>query len=182
MMLKAKLTTISGLWLLFLLPFASATTVNYGDHSIEFLGVTGPDNDGLCTWTYEVCSGESPSMSHWIIESCVGTTNEEIEWGIDPPMSGGVKIEYGYDPTTGITGLKFDDLPSDFGCADFWFKVKECTVTDQELGVKAGGDVYTGEYIEGPAHEPNAPEFPSVLIPTTIALAAIGTMFAVRKK
>jgi hypothetical protein len=176
---KALGTTIAVLLALYLVPLASASTVVYGDHNITFVGVTGPV-DGLCTWTYYVCSGEQPSISHWALESCVGTTNEVIEWGTDPELNG--TISYGTDPSTGITGLKFNGIPSDMGCATFWFKVKECTVTDQEAGIKAGTDVHTGSYIEGPSHEPSAPEFAFVAIPVTIMGFVLAFSYVSAKK
>jgi hypothetical protein len=148
--------------------------VSYNGHEITLLNVT--QDNGKCTWTYEVCSGESPALSHWIIESCVGTTNEFIAWGTDPELNG--TIEYGEDPSTGITGLKFDVNMDDGQCAEFWFTVNECSVTDQEVGVKAGGDVYTGSYIEGPAHEPSAAEFP--LLATPVAILSAVMIFAYR--
>ena len=168
------------------LPLVSApsSTVTYASHNITFVGVTGPVN-GLCTWTYYVCSGGGRvvhAISHWDLESCVGTTNEwPIEWGTDPNQGG--SIEYGTDQHTGITGIKFDVGMDDYECATFWFKVKECTVGQKEVGIKSGQNIYTGSYLPGPSHETTAPEFGSLAIPATIAsLAVAGALIAGRKK
>lgn len=170
--------TILLLTLILLTGYVSAGTINYGNHNITFLGVSGPEN-GLCNWSYHVCSGTQPSISHWTLESCIGTTNPEIQWDTIPELGG--KIEYGTDPTTGVTGLKFDDLPSDFGCATFWFRVKECTITTQEVGLKAGQDIYTGSYIEGPAHA-SAPEFLTPAIGLAILLTSPAFAYLLIKK
>ena len=147
--------------------------VIYGDHNVTFLNVTGPEN-GVCTWQYYVCSGTSPAISHWILESCVGTTNDinNLDWGTSPPLGG--KIEYGTDPKTNITGLKFDVSMDDSMCATFWFRVKECSITSQEAGIKAGNDIYTNSFIKGPAHDMQVPEYPSGMVPFVALFAAIG--------
>ena len=159
---------------LFASPIVMATPtsgVYYGDHSIQFIGVTGPE-DGLCTWEYYVCSGESPAISHWIIESCVGTTNEDIECWTEPDI--GCQTEYGEDPSTGITGLKFDTGLDDGQCVSFFFEVKECSAEYKEVGLKAGTDVYTGSEIMGPKHDTTAPEFAFFALPIILVGLVLG--------
>lgn len=169
--------TLFAVFAILLNPFAGAVT--YDDHEITFVNVTGPEG-GLCTWEYYVCSGTSPSISNWVLESCVGTTNTDIVWWSDPNVTG--VLEYGTDPNSGITGIKFNVDMDDGDCATFWFKVKECSMTDKELGLKADGNIFNGSSLPGPSHEPSAPEFAFIAIPLTVMGFVLSLSYQSAKK
>lgn len=124
----------------------NAADVTYGGHEITFFGVSEGE-DGSCTWRYYVCSGEKPALSHWVLESCVGY-NESVNWTTDPQLNG--SIEFGRDPHTDITGIKFDVGMEDGQCATFYFTTSECRGIEVLTGLKAGKDVYIGQTITGP--------------------------------
>jgi hypothetical protein len=104
-----------------------ATTDN-GKFTIELLDTDTEDQ--LVTFIYEVCktgSGpDNPDLSHWIFVpgiDCYGTFTDEngdlqsytladlivgATWNGDP-----IELKIGLDPTTGLDGIKFDDLAGD---------------------------------------------------------------------
>lgn len=76
------------------------TVANLGDHRVEFCGAVYNGATDVTTITYCVQNGGDPSISHWVL-------------GVDSDFARAIistseQSEYGYDPTTGITGLKFD--------------------------------------------------------------------------
>ena len=82
------------------------TVADLGDHRVEFCGAVYNEASDVTTITYCVQNGGDPSISHWVlgvdsnfassIVSIGNTQGTHEDW------------EYGYDPTTEVTGLKFD--------------------------------------------------------------------------
>jgi len=62
------------------------------------------------TWTYEVTSGSSPALSHWVLEwECdCSAVIAVYENGVPIPYGEG-GWECGKDPTTGVWGIKFEN-------------------------------------------------------------------------
>lgn len=142
-------------------PACAQSAADCSDYSISFTGVSEIDGDYL--WTYRVCQSGSPAISHWVLEACLCSGYPTIAdcmedgalkgYGSDLP---GVELEYGTDPTTGVTGFKFDDLewPEDYPeCATFRLLTQ---ITGQELkdvAVKAATTACTNyPQVIGPAH------------------------------
>lgn len=128
------------------------TTLVVGDHSsytIQFLGTS----DGGYTWNYRVTGNYGRSLSHWTLELCAPGVADAT-----PPG-----YEIGVDPTTGVDGIKWDELPEPFTTLDFSFTLSEVyRVGTVEVGVKTGGQgtkVATGD-IAGPNCEPCEPQCP----------------------
>ncbi len=77
------------------------TYVQAGDHSIELSSVVYNPADDTTTIVYTVTSGPKPSISHWTL----GLPQEVA----DNILETSEKAEdYGTDPTTSVTGVKFD--------------------------------------------------------------------------
>jgi len=143
---------------------APSSAVPIGNHDITFDSHTF---DGTySTWTYRVTSGSDPSLSHWVLTWCnegalIGCS-EYCDYVTD-------------DPTTGLTGIKFDkgydDGDSRFVSFTLLGDFHEGLV---EVGTKAGGQIDFG-YVTGPVkcNEP-IPEFPAVALPIATML---GLMF-----
>ncbi len=77
-----------------------------GSHYIVLVDHTFDDTNS--TWTYEVTSGSSPALSHWVLEWCDCSAVVAIyENGVLLPYGVG-GWECGEDPTTLVTGIKID--------------------------------------------------------------------------
>ena len=110
-----------------------------GDHDITFVSHTF---DGTySTWTYSVTSGSSPALSHWAISWCDETAIEDVS---ETPW------EYGTDPNTGITGIKFDKGYSGGETRTVWFRLEGDHAEGLvKVGTKAGGNIAHG-WVTGP--------------------------------
>jgi hypothetical protein len=69
-------------------------------HSVELVGRSYDEVNDRTTVAYEVTSGCSPDISHWMLAA--------PEWFADNILSASEKWEYVTDPKTGVTGIKFD--------------------------------------------------------------------------
>jgi hypothetical protein len=106
--------------------------------TIEFLGedCTGTN----CTWKYKVCQ-TGFALSHWVLGRCpcfeghiteVGYIDAQGNSVVLPKCSEGQTTpcwEFGLDATTGLLGLKWDNLPGpENECWTFYFTI------DQDVG------------------------------------------------
>ena len=74
--------------------------------TIESLAAGTLQNNGTYLWSYRVTSGSSPAISHWVLDMCPDTYASLV--------AGSVRGSTLYsftnpDPTTGATGISFDD-------------------------------------------------------------------------
>ncbi len=81
------------------------TTPGGDQYNIEFLGTS---NGGL-TWSYKVTEISGQDLSHWTLGLCVDA-GAVVEWSpIEGDNGGGIgAVEIGLDPTTGVTGIKWN--------------------------------------------------------------------------
>ncbi|WP_162909401.1 hypothetical protein [Aggregatilinea lenta] len=135
-----------------------------GGHSVQLTGYQYDPDEDVTRVSYQVTSIDKPAISHWILGLPVDL--ESIT-----SIEGENKIEWGYDSTTGITGVKFDTGYNPGGKTELspdlsgYMLVSvsarsstetrtlfitlsghyELTITD--LGLKAGTDTYTGQIV-----------------------------------
>jgi hypothetical protein len=150
--------------------------VELGGFTICFLGKTAED-DGYSTWTYAIQSDGDDStraLSHWAIKVCPSTF-EYVQPGDGETyttigsfgdFTGREGIEYtvvvGMDPTTGVSGLKFEDGQPNLGEGGametdiFQFRLPTANIGigDVPVAVK-NKDSYDGT-ISGPVFEEGA--------------------------
>jgi len=177
--------TIPMLVLLAILLFA---TVASAASLVEFYKyVIDHPNVGEVTYIYDVTSLSDPAISHtsFMVESCY----EARGCGI---IVDGVYLdtacENGYDPTTEIEGVKFEDEIEPGETVRFWFAVynPEQRSGDTQAATKSGQIV---EYFDvtGPVCDPNAVTLSSltatqkdnaVLIAISLALAVAAVAVA----
>ena len=69
-------------------------------HTIELVGRSYDEENDRTTVAYKVTSGCDPAISHWMLGAPA--------WLADKIVSASEKWEYVTDPTTGLTGIKFD--------------------------------------------------------------------------
>lgn len=160
---------------------------NCGDYNVSLQSVTQLPS-GKYNWSYTVChSKDYYGISHWVLETCICSEyNGEVGrciYSYGSNLAGWSRdLDYGADPTTGITGLKFDELPAFRGCKTFWFVVNNDYDPISTIGgIKAatGKCNYT---VTGPAHTPvSAPEFPSIAVPLIVTAGAATFVYALRK-
>jgi hypothetical protein len=118
--------------------FAQRPSCDTSGTTIQFLGETCEDT--TCTWEYEVCQ-TGFALSHWVLGRCacfeshiteVGYIDAQNNETVMSQCTGGQTTpcwEFGLDPTTGLFGLKWDNLPGpENECWTFYFKI------DQDLG------------------------------------------------
>jgi len=127
---------------------SSATLLGY---RITFNGVTY-NPDGTSTWRYTVTplGIATKALSHWTLGLCIPT------YGVVSAGPGGYEV--GTDPTTGVTGIKWEtQIGPDDPAASFWFTISgwyQVAVVD--VAVKAGQNVATG-MVDGPSCDPVEP-------------------------
>jgi len=138
---------LAGIVLLFVTVTALAEVgvpIHFGPHVITFDGVVYDPLTDRSTWSYTATSYGSPAISHWVLGLCVDhqvLTADPIPWEVTT------------DVTTGVYGIKWDDL--EFGDA---YVTKQFSVTlegnweiaEVEAAIKAGGEKYYGQ-IQGPS-------------------------------
>ena len=69
-------------------------------HTIELVTNTYDEVNDQTTVGYKVTNGCDPDISHWVLGFPPGL--------VDKIVASSEKYEYGTDPNTGVTGLKFD--------------------------------------------------------------------------
>jgi hypothetical protein len=122
-----------------------------GDHTVELISVEYDPagySEETSKWTYNVTAttGKAKGISHWIIFWC-GGEDSVIDSSWDP-------WSYGTDPTTGMRGIKFDDLSEteDFQgeTRTFWIVLNKHYASGQtQVAIKDGAGSYTGS-VTGP--------------------------------
>lgn len=106
--------------------------------TVQFQGETCVSS--ICTWEYKVCQ-TGFALSHWVLGLCdcleshiveVGYIDAQSNKTVMSKCTGGQKTpcwEFGLDPTTGLFGLKWDNLPGPKNeCWLFYFTI------DQDVG------------------------------------------------
>ncbi|RLF45041.1 MAG: hypothetical protein DRN29_07425, partial [Thermoplasmata archaeon] len=124
----------------------SSTTI--GGHDITFISHTYDATTDISTWTYRVTSGSSPSISHWIMELGACIKKDDI---VEVSEDYEFKDILHPDPTTGLTGIKFE---KDYGNGEnriVWFKLRgDYSEGLVQVAIKAGGSESYG-YVIGPS-------------------------------
>ena len=121
--------------------------------TVQFLRETCVDT--TCTWEYEVCQ-TGFALSHWVLGLCPCLEGHITEVGyIDAQGNKTVLPQWslGLDPTTGLSGLKWDDLPGpENECWTFYFTIDlnldEATL---DWASKFAACAPDGETVTGPA-------------------------------
>jgi hypothetical protein len=137
-------------------------------------------------WQYQVTSGSSPALSHWVLGICNNAFSDILPGsvGYTPglnPITGfvatpGSQITFGTDPTTALNGIKFD-----YGYNDGQIRYVRFVLTeDYEPAIltaktKSGGDVDTFSVV-GPSCNVSVQQIPE---PGVLALLATGLPLAV---
>lgn len=140
-------------------------SVELGDHKIELISKNVFDGE-FYVWTYKVTSGESPALSHWVLDFC-------IEF-LDHVSDGEDTADHftNADPTTGFFGLKFDTEYDDNEMREIkLYLTKEVVAVESFVGTKAGRDVIDSGTILAPSCECEEEEIPE---PATMALIGAG--------
>jgi len=112
---------------------AQRPSCDTSDTTVQFLGETCESS--TCTWEYKVCQ-TGFALSHWVLGLCdclkdhlteVGYFDAQNNQTIVLECEGGQKTpcwEFGLDPTTGLFGLKWDNLPGpENECWTFYFTI-----------------------------------------------------------
>ncbi|NIO37891.1 hypothetical protein GTO27_09340 [Candidatus Bathyarchaeota archaeon] len=145
------------------------------DYEVTFVGVVYDAHANTSTWTYNVTCNGDPEISH---------IDFELKERCDPPLTAIVDAGpdpweiVDPDPTTEVTGIKFDIPVAKGETITVWFTLEGLwAVNDIEVWIKAGKqDPYAGpSYLpEGPACF-FIPEVPLGPIATILAaFAALG--------
>lgn len=145
----------------------AADTVTLNGYTIDFLGST--QSGSQSTWTYAVTVTGNPSagLSHitFGLGTCANlvappegsyttpTTPAECSDGTYSCQSTTYNVVHGYDPTTGVTGIKFEDPADQLEDGVTVSHIFEITLNttleavpeqDQPVAVKTGGSEHVG--------------------------------------
>jgi hypothetical protein len=152
---------------------APATATGIGNHDVTYVGyVNDFPSAGQSTWFYTVTSGSGPAISHvtFALGACLtavplpagaGTWSGSLPTPTLNPGAG--SPVYGADPTTGVTGVKFDLGFSGGQTRNYYFTVTGALGEGTTLvALKAGSGFVTGN-VGGPSCDPLDPPL-SVLL------------------
>lgn len=110
--------------------------------TITFWGVT--DNpDGTYTWCYwieqKLCGRKD--LSHWVLELCDPAIGDVVRYSPQPGCN--IKdVKIGFDPVTGITGIKWEFKDCCFVSGKFCFTLdNDYPIGTVDVGIKTGGTV-----------------------------------------
>lgn len=132
-----------------------------GRFKITFWGVKENPN-GTYTWCYwverKLCGRD---LSHWVLELCDPAIGDVVNYYPKPGYGSFVKdVKIGFDPVTGITGIKWELLDHCFVAGKF------CVTLDSyypigtvDVGIKTGGTVKVAVgQIAGPCCDGTGPQ------------------------
>jgi hypothetical protein len=159
------------------IPGDCVDSVQVAGFTICFVGKTD-NNDNTSTWTYAIQSDGDPStpaLSHWTLQLCPATlpyvdpNNGDVY--VTPATISGFEgregIEYtvvlGSDPTTGVSGIKYEDGTPNLGengqvetdIFQFTLPTQNIAIGETTFATKAGPGSGTGT-IQGPVFEEGA--------------------------
>ncbi len=145
-----------------LLP-APAMATAIGNHDVTYVGyLNNYPSAGQSTWFYTVTSGSGPAASHVTLAlgSCLTPVAAGTWSGSLPTPSlnanGGSPV-FGADPTTGVTGVKFDQGFNGGETRNYYVTVSGAVgVGTTTVAVKAGSGFVTG-LVGGPSCNPIDP-------------------------
>jgi len=85
-----------------------------GEHYIVLVNHTWDGTNS--TWTYEVTSGSSPALSHWVLGWCDCSLVVAVyEYDVNGDLIPDTVWECGQDPTTGLWGIKVENNTIEYG-------------------------------------------------------------------
>ena len=152
-----------------------ASAVMIDGHNITFINHTYDSDTCNSTWCYNVTSGSSAALSHWVMSWC--NKSAVIDWSDE-------KYEYVKpDPKTNITGIKFDTEYSDNESRIVWFTLQGCGDYNEALlnvSIKEGKDTDTDTkvaygWVTGPRGPDSCPCCPIPELSTSI-LVSVGLL------
>jgi len=139
--------------LLFCVP-SSGAAVTVGNDDITFVAVSNDyPGAGQSTWYYTVTSGAKPAISHinFALPDCLSVVGAGT-WG---PLRtnltpGGGLPEVGTDPTTGVSGIKFDEGFEEGESRNYYFSVNGNYASSPILVASKGGPGFDTGMVTGP--------------------------------
>ncbi|MGC9350210.1 MAG: hypothetical protein ACP5JG_18865 [Anaerolineae bacterium] len=178
-----------------------------GGFTLCFIGKTD-NEDNTSTWTYAIQTDGDPStpaLSHWSLQLCTAASPYvdpgNGETYVTPASVSGFQgregIEYtvvlGSDPTTGVSGIKWEDGAPNLGengpvetdIHQFTMPTQNIAIGETTFGIKAAGS-YT-DTIQGPVFQEGAnvtpgsgaPLITQCEVPSTVSLVSFrATRFA----
>jgi len=152
---------------------APVTVAELGDYEVDFVGVVYDEVANTSTWTYDITCIGDPEISH---------IDFEFKLVCDPPLTSIVDAgpdPWGIvdpDPTTGITGIKFDIPVKKGETLTVWFTLEGLWgVNDITVWIKAGKQ----EPYQGPFYTVPGPSCFIIPEPATIGAVAASLLAAV---
>ncbi len=152
---------------LFVWQSLSVAAVTVGNDEINFIAVRYDyPSTGQSTWYYQVISGRRPAISHVTFQmnlDCLDVVDAGTWDGVnlDELNSGAGQPEVGTDPTTGVTGLKFDQDFADNEVRYYYFTVDGNYAQGAITVASKGGPGYDTALITGPSLSCQPQEPPS---------------------
>jgi uncharacterized repeat protein (TIGR01451 family) len=134
-----------------------AAAVTVGNHQVNFITVRNDyPSAGVSTWYYTVISGRRPAISHVVFQlnlNCLhvvaaGTWNGTNQNNL---TQNGGNPEIGRDPTTNVTGIKFDQEFNDNETRHYYITVNGNYAQEQITIAAKAGPGFSTALITGPS-------------------------------
>jgi len=153
---------------------ATALAVGIGNHNVDFNGyLQNYPSSGQSTWFYTITSnsgGGGPAISHvtFALGGCLtlvdaGTWSGTVPSPVTLNSGAGSPVLASPDPTTGVTGIKFDQGFSSGETRRYYFTVTGALGEGPNtIALKAGSGFVAGT-VNGPSCDPLSPPLSVVL-------------------
>jgi hypothetical protein len=145
---------------------APAMATAIGNHNVTYVGyLNNYPAAGQSTWFYTVTSGSGPALSHitFSFGGClvyVGAGTWTGDPTAQPPTvslnAGGGSPVFGLDPTTGVTGVKFDQGFNGGQTRNYYFTVSGAVTEGSILVAAKAGPGFTTGNVTGPGCDAGA--------------------------
>lgn len=141
---------------------APAMATAIGNHDVTYVGyLNNYPSAGQSTWFYTVTSGSGPALSHitFALGGCLVYVGAGTWSGSLPTPSlnsGAGSPVFGTDPTTGVTGVKFDQGFNGGQTRNYYFTVTGAESEGSILVAPKAGPGFTTGFVGGPSCQPLA--------------------------
>jgi hypothetical protein len=141
--------------------------------TIENVAAGVSQNNGTYLWQYTVTSGQKPAISHFVLSLCLNAYNSIVPGSV---MGSDVYSFVNPDPTTGATGIKFDEGYEGGEVRTVSFLLNQNFVATTGTATFKSGRIETSQQVIAPSCDVLPPPQEVIPEPGTFALLGAGVL------